>query len=86
MEQSTRVENWCFVGCTRFGLSCGYAINYLLGLGVEANGSENDHYFGPVISHGKGWYWVTLGSAFNLGSVKESKPDFQMRLLMGIGL
>lgn len=57
----------------------------LIRFGLEAKGDESGHYLGPVISHG-GHTWVALGSAFNLGSVDEGKPEFELRMLLGIGL
>ena len=44
-----------------------------------------EYNFGPVISHGKENLWVALGSAFSYGKIKEGKPEFQIRLLMGYG-
>ena len=68
--------------------ACGvsYKVNHLLRLGVEGKGGEDGHYMGPVISHGKGRFWATLGSAFAVGHVKDDGPEFQARLLLGIGL
>jgi len=68
-----------------YALGMSYWINDLLRLGIEAKGSADGHYFGPVIAHGKGRFWVTLGSAFNVGSVEQGKPEFQIRMLLGIG-
>ncbi len=62
-----------------------YRLSRLLSVGLEAKGSEDGHYIGPVISHG-GRFWVALGSAINVGSVEAGKPEFQMRMLLGIGL
>lgn len=67
-----------------YALGMSYGVNRLLRIGLEAKGSKDGHYIGPVISHG-GRFWVTLGSAFNVGSVEEGKPEFQMRMLLGIG-
>jgi len=58
----------------------------LLSLGLEARGGKDGHYVGPVISHGKGRFWATLGSAFSVGSVASGEPEFQMRMLLGLGL
>jgi hypothetical protein len=62
-----------------------YSVSRLFRIGVEAKGSEDGHYIGPVISHG-GRFWVALGSAINVGNVGEGKPEFQMRMLLGVGL
>lgn len=70
----------------KYALGVSYRINDLFRLGIEAKGGEDGHYVGPVISHGKGRFWATLGSAFNVGSVETGEPEFQMRMLFGIGL
>jgi len=62
-----------------------YGVSRLLRFGVEAKGSENGHYIGPVISHG-GRYWVALGSAMNVGSVEAGKPELELRLVLGVEL
>jgi len=67
-----------------YTLGMSYKINDLLRLGIEAKGSKDGHYVGPVIAHGKGRFWVTLGLTFNVGSVEEGKPKFQTRMLLGI--
>lgn len=70
----------------KYALGVSYRMNDLLRLGVEAKGGEDGHYVGPVISHGKGRFWATLGSAFAVSSVEDDKPEFQIRMLLGIGL
>ncbi len=57
----------------------------MLRIGVEAKGGEDGHYIGPVISHGKENLWFTLGSAFEVGSVEEGEPEFQVRMIIGMG-
>lgn len=71
---------------TEYALGVSYRPNELVRLGVEAKGGKDGHYVGPVISHGKGRFWATLGSAFAVSSVEEGEPEFQTRLLLGIGL
>jgi len=58
----------------------------VLKIGVEFMGSEDGHYIGPVIAHGRSNLWVALGSAFKLGNVDDGQPEFQVRLIEGIGL
>jgi len=78
-----REQKWEFEPEYAIGMS--YEVHKLLGVGLEAKGSEDGHYIGPVISHGREDLWVTLGSAFSLGQIKEGKPEFQIRMLLGIG-
>ena len=77
-------DEWEFEPEYTVGIS--YEFIESLRLGLEAKGSEYANYIGPVIAHGKGNLWITLGSAFSIGEVKEGKPEFQLRMLLGIGL
>lgn len=63
-----------------------YGISEMFRFGVEAKGGEHGNYLGPVISHGTEALWVTLGSAFGVGDITEGKPEFQIRMLLGVGL
>ena len=65
--------------------SC-YRINELLRIGLEIKGGKNGHYLGPVISHGKDTFWVALGSAFSLTKIINNKPEFMLRMILGIHL
>lgn len=78
-----REDKWEFEPKYAIGMS--YEISELLRVGLEAKGSENGHYIGPVISHGKEDLWVALGSALKIGKIKEGKPEFQIRMLLGVG-
>ncbi len=71
---------------SEYAVGMNYGVNDMLRLGIEAKGSESGHYIGPVIAHGKGRFWVAIGSAFKVGSVDQGKPGFQLRMLAGIGL
>jgi len=77
-------DEWEFEPEYSAGMSYRFAKS--LRMGIEAKGSEYANYIGPVIAHGKGSLWVTLGSLFKIGEVKEGKPEFQLRMLLGIGL
>ena len=68
-----------------YAAGASYRLNRLLRVGVEAKGSENGHYLGPVVSHGVEDLWITLGSAFGYAGIKEGKAEFQIRMLLGIG-
>ena len=65
--------------------SC-YRINELLRIGLEIKGGKNGHYLGPVISHGKDTFWVALGSAFAFTKIINNKPEFMLRMILGIHL
>ena len=65
--------------------SC-YKINELLRIGLEIKGGKNGHYLGPVISHGKDTFWVALGSAFAFTEIINNKPEFMLRMILGIHL
>jgi len=77
-----RKAKWEFEPEYAMGIS--YDVSELLRVGFEAKGSEYGHYLGLVISHGREALWVTLGSALKMGRVKEGKPEFQIRMLLGI--
>jgi len=68
-----------------YAVGMSYGVSSLFKIGVEAKGSEDGHYIGPVVSHG-GRFWVAFGSAINVGPVEDGKPEFQMRMLLGVGL
>ena len=85
--QKTKFENkekWEFVPKYAVGMS--YGVTDLLRVGIEAKGSKDGHYVGPVISHGVEHLWVALGSAINVNEVKTGKPELQFRMILGIVL
>ncbi len=63
-----------------------YHVRRLLNIGLEAKGSGDGHYLGPVIAHGRHNLWMALGSAFKISDIEDGKSEFQIRLLLGIGL
>ena len=63
-----------------------YKLNKLFHAGIEFKGSEYGHYWGPTISHGTHNMWFSLGSAFKLGTVKEGKPEMEIRMIIGVEL
>ena len=71
---------------TEYAAGLTYKLNRLLHAGIEFKGSTNGHYWGPTISHGTHDIWFSLGSSFALGTVKESKPEMEIRMIMGVGL
>lgn len=77
-------EKWEFVPKYAVGMS--YGVTDLLRVGIEAKGSKDGHYVGPVISHGVEHLWVALGSAINVNEVKTGKPELQFRMILGIVL
>ena len=70
----------------KYNLGVSYRLHYLVGLGLEARGSSAGHYLGPVISHGKDNLWMALGSGFAISSISDNKPEFMLRLIVGVGL
>jgi len=80
----TLKDKWEFEPKYAVGIS--QRVVKFLRIGMEAKGSEDANYIGPVISHGVENLWVALGSAFGVGKIKAGKPEFQIRMLIGIGL
>jgi|Deesub1362B_J571_1020462.scaffolds.fasta_scaffold01189_8 hypothetical protein len=78
-----REDKWELV--PEYAIGMNYEISQLLRVGIEAKGSKNGHYIGPVISHGRDNLWVALGSAFKISEIKEEKPELQIRMILGIG-
>ncbi len=76
-------KNWKFD--PEYAIGTSYEFVKLLRAGFEIKGSEYGHYIGPVITHGEENLWVTLGSAFKIGNIKGGKPEFQIRMLLGVG-
>lgn len=79
----TYKDKWEFEPKYAIGIS--QYVTKFLRIGIEAKGSRGTNYIGPVISHGVEKLWVALGSAFGVGKINPDKPEFQVRLLMGIG-
>lgn len=77
-------EDWEVVPEYALGLS--YGITHLLRFGLESKGSKDGYYLGPTISHGMENLWMALGSQFALGNVHEGKPEFQIRMILGVAL
>ena len=70
----------------KYNAGINFKIDGLLNIGLEARGSENGHYMGPVISHGTGKAWVAFGSAIAITDIKNSKPEMMIRMILGINL
>jgi len=70
----------------KYNAGINYKLNCLLNIGLEARGSDNGHYIGPVISHGTGKVWVALGSAIAITNIKNKKPEIMLRMILGINL
>jgi hypothetical protein len=78
-----REQEWEFK--PKYAVGIRYEIYKLLKVGLEAKGGEAGHYVGPVISHGREDLWSALGFAFKVGEVKQGEPEFQIRLILGVG-
>ena len=70
----------------KYNAGISYKLTGLLKLGLEARGSNNGHYLGPVISHGTGKSWVALGFAIAITDIKNAKPEMMLRMILGINL
>lgn len=70
----------------KYNAGISYKLGGLLKIGIEARGSDKGHYIGPVISHGTGKAWVTLGSAIAVTDIKNNKPEMMIRMILGINL
>lgn len=68
----------------KYDAGISYSLSQLVRLGAEFKGSENGHYLGPVIAHGKDELWVALGSGFAITTVADGKPEFMLRMILGI--
>ena len=71
---------------TEYALGLTYKLNKLFHTGIEFKGSEYGHYWGPTISHGTHNIWFSLGSAFELGTVKDGNPEMEIRMIIGVEL
>ena len=71
---------------TEYAAGITYKFNKLFNAGFELKGGTNGHYWGPVISHGLHDIWFSLGSAFALGTIKENKPEMEIRMIIGVGI
>ena len=71
---------------TEYAAGLTYKLNKLFYAGIEIKGSEYGHYYGPTISHGTHDVWFSIGTAFVMGTVKENKPEMEIRMIMGVGL
>jgi len=69
-----------------YAVGIGRKVGELMKVGIEIKGSESGHYIGPVISHGSHHVWGALGSAFGIGDIDDGKPEFELRLILGVGL
>lgn len=83
-EYAYEGKEWEFTPKYAAGLC--YHISSLFSFGLEAAGEKSGNYLGPTISHGNQDLWITLGSLFKLGNVDTGKPEFQIRMIIGVGL
>lgn len=88
-EEENGEKEWETEFEPEYALGFSYQLNKLLRIGVEFKGSlksAKGHYVGPVIAHGNEHFWVALGSAFKISDIEEGKPEYQVRMLLGIGI
>jgi hypothetical protein len=77
-------EEWEFAAKYAAGFT--YEFVPLFRAGIEAKGDETGNYFGPTIAHGVDNIWFALGTLFKIGEVDAGKPDYQVRMIIGLGL
>lgn len=82
VERSTKSGEWEW----KYAAGLGYRFYHLLTLGMEAHGSDKAHYLGPVISHGRGDLWVSLGSGWAITKPERGEPEMKLRLLLGFAV
>jgi hypothetical protein len=69
----------------KYASGFGYAVLSGVHLGVESTGNYSDaaYTLGPTIALSQGRIFLTVGALFGLN---EAAPDFQARMILGIGL
>lgn len=77
-------EEWEFM--PKYVVGVCYHASDLISFGLEAKGEESGSYIGPTISHGMPNLWVAIGTLFKVGNVDAGKPEFQIRMILGVGL
>lgn len=80
VEQTESEMEWGYAS----GVS--YQLSKLVNLGLEMKGSPQNHYIGPVISHGDKDCWLSLGFLRRLTGKSSEAQDSEIRLIIGIGL
>ncbi|MCL5991319.1 MAG: hypothetical protein M1419_04380 [Bacteroidetes bacterium] len=83
-EYAYEDNGWEFT--PKYAVGACYHASPLFSLGVEAAGDKSGNYFGPTISHGGPGLWFSLGSLFKLGEVDAGKPEFRVRMIIGVEL
>jgi hypothetical protein len=68
----------------KYAVAAAWMQSDLLSLGLEAKGSESGHSIGPVLGHGLGDLWMSLGSSVLLGNGDGHEAELETRLLLGI--
>ena len=70
----------------KYSLGIRYQPIDLFSFGIESIGSKYGYYAGPTISHGNEEYWMAFGVLKSIGKPAEEQPEFQIRMLVGLGL
>lgn len=63
-----------------------YEFSNLFRAGIELKGDKDAHYIGIVFSHGKENLWVAASPTFMFSKNLNNKPEFQFRMILGLGL
>lgn len=69
-----------------YALGIRYEWSPLLRTGFEIKGDADAHYFGFVVSHGKENLWVAASPTFLISNKLKNKPEFLLRVIIGIGI
>lgn len=71
-----------------FGYAFGtrYEFSKLFRVGFELKGNKDAHYVGFVVSHGEENLWIAASPTIMFSSNPKNKPEFQFRMILGLGL
>ncbi len=70
----------------KYNAGARFIIYPLLKAGIELRSSDSGTYFGPTVSHGSERFWLAFGTLYAAGEVADGKPEFMLRLILGLGL
>jgi hypothetical protein len=84
LEKEPQKDEWEFK--PSYAVAGSYHLGSAWWAGLEAQGEEGGHYLGPVLAFNQQDFWIALGSGFRVSEKEAGQPDFQVRLLLGLGL
>ncbi|MCK5330178.1 MAG: hypothetical protein KAK01_02130 [Candidatus Marinimicrobia bacterium] len=83
-EMEYEDDNW--KSEVKYNAGARFIVNSLFKAGIEMRSSETGTYFGPTVSHGSERFWFAIGTLYAISEVDNGKPEFMLRLILGIGL